>query len=322
MSKAFLIGAGATRAQYHAPLSDDFFKLLYTSNRDLFDGIARFIGPYEKNKLFDLNVESLMIRSFDFPKPVRVSLTDSLYTAIYEVLAERTERTTEQMIGYLGGRLRKPTTLFKTLLFDDRLQETDCFLTLNYDLYLDRKMLATHKTINYGDENTIFVAHESARKTISLSSKWHFSVYHLHGSLNWENLSNGIAVHAGAIPPRNTRNGCNVCLTPPGMKELSRPLRSIWEVAERRLLDAHELIIIGCSLNPQDKELATLVKIFVARKGADKVKIIYLQDLSNSSLTVHYSQIIGKESKRYPYGFNLNGPRNEQGAIEFIFDEE
>ena len=183
----------------------------------------------------------------------------------------------------------------------------------------------------------------------------HFSVYHLHGSLNWEIIRDKINIDVGAITPQHNRLGSNLCLVPPGQKELNPVLKSIWATAEERLLKADELIIIGCSLNPEDIRLIGVIKKFVDKKGADNVKIIYLSNqlesdyqkgITQKGNTITYSppdpsesnydEIIGDGFKKYTYGFNINAPIEslksikpgtiifesqvyKPGAIEFIF---
>ena len=109
---------------------------------------------------------------------------------------------------------------------------------------------------------------------------------------------------------------------PPGIKELSPILKVIWENAEHKLLKSDELIIIGCSLNPEDKKLIDLIRTFRDKKGINKIKIIhYIPGLSGEEYTdLTFENIIGVGYKGYGHGFNLNGPsRNTPGAIKFIF---
>lgn len=325
MVRAFLIGAGATKAEYlEAPLSNDFFGILKKTNKPLFnkinDVIHVHLGPAAA-PLEDFNVEDVMELAVNFPESNRISFLGNLHSAIYELLASRTESTSEDIKGYLRGTIQRPQALLKTLLVDSRLKKDDFFITLNYDLYLDREILSiNHGKIDYG----IKEEHLGWIKEINLSSKPDFSVYHLHGSLNWEIVNNAIGVHLGAVRPRSSRVGSNLCLVPPGNKEFPPMLKPIWEVAENRLMEADELIIIGCSLNVKDTALIKLIKKFVNKKGAKNVKIIYKKDdLFGGSEKVNYLKIVGQEITLFPFGFFINGPdprSGRHGAIEFIFD--
>ncbi|MBU3905361.1 MAG: hypothetical protein KJ906_04415 [Nanoarchaeota archaeon] len=327
MVKAFLIGAGATRAQYfreshRAPLSVDFFELLAMRNRQLFRDIEKAIRPYINETLQDSNIEEVMTLSQKFPQSTNTSFQESLYQAIYELLAEPTESNESDINRYIRGNIGRGPTNFKILLNDPRLKEKDFFMTLNYDLYLDREVLTIQGSIDYGIDIRIINKDDMINRNyeIRFPRESIFSIYHLHGSLNWELLTNGtIHIKKGPVQPRHTRIGSNICLIPPGIKELTPVLQSIWKIAEQRLLLADELIIIGCSLNPEDKQLIELIKKFVKKHGANSVKIIYKSENTDSKLLDNYCDIVGKGFKNYPYGFDINGPGDKPGAIEFIF---
>lgn len=331
MTRAFLIGAGATRAQYQtSPLTHDFFNLLKIYRGDLYNSIVNTIKPYlpnrygsnEKKSLNGLNVEYVMDSSEKFPISNKKSFLITLYLAIYELLAKPTESTKEDIKSAINGDITKAPTLFKTLINDERLSNEDFFMTLNYDLYLDREILSTQGKIDYGIKKE-FLHLQSLPLNVSKNPS--FSVYHLHGSLNWEfENSKQINVSYGAIRPKHSRLGSSLCLVPPGEKKFPSILKSIWETAEERLLASDELIIIGCSLNPHDTVLITLIKKFIDKKGISNVKIIFKPDPKGGfPISKKYDKVIGKGHKDYMHGFVINAPSplNEKGAIEFIFDK-
>ena len=304
MTKAFLIGAGATRAEYEkAPLSADFFKQLKNRHGDLFRHIKATIEQHISTSLEESNVEEVMISSYNFPQSIKTAFLESLYMAINILIAEPTNSHATFINEYLSGRLRYKPTLFKTLLTDNRLDKNDFFMALNYDLYLDREILYIQNKIDYGIGNEFNISSTN----INISNEQNFSIYHLHGSLNWELFSgNRLDINIGAINPKHVRTGSNLCLIPPGKKELNPILKSIWEIAEKRLLDAEELIIIGCSLNPDDTELINLLKKFINKNGTKKIKLVYkststLKDTPKEDY--HYKNIIGDGFKGFPYGF-------------------
>ena len=150
-------------------------------------------------------------------------------------------------------------------------------------------------------------------------------MYHLHGSLNWKILegTDKINVELGAIRPTFNRSGTNICLVPPGIKELPIVLKHIWGVAKHRLLHSDELVIIGCSLNPLDTELIDLIKEFINKKSPSNKKVIKVIDKSsNSGSANNYQKLMGDRFAFYPHGFNINGPdAKTKGALEFIFSE-
>lgn len=337
MTRAFLIGAGATRAQYPiAPLNDDFFTKLTDVNHPewnkIYADLKKNIEPHLGTSLIDSNVEEVMMMSYQFPISIRKSFLASLYSAIYYLLAEPTESDTSSM-NSLIHTMRTPKTIFKTLLDDDRLKEEDFFMTLNYDLYLDREILyILENKIDYGISEEFL----DDWRRIELLSEPIFSVYHLHGSLNWAFFNDKLRIDQGAITPKYTRYGFNLCLVPPGKKDLNPVLKSIWEIASKRLFNADELIIIGSSLNLDDKMLVDFIRSYISKKGTSKIKIIYkensLENWQNArphpvvkgSQYDSYLRVIGAEFKAYPYGFNISGPTDkpEYGAIEFIFERD
>ena len=318
MTKAFLIGAGATRAQYsEAPLSADFFEKLREGNRPLFNHINQTLEDHIPNSLIESNVEDIMILSYNFPQSIKTSFLESLFTAIDILISIPTKSNIGNMRQYLNSESRNPPTIFKTLLTDARLNKNDFFMTLNYDLCLDREILNEQGEIDYGLDKG-YLSNDSE---IPVSDNQNFSVYHFHGSINWENLGgNKLKIYKGAINPKYTKMGSNMYLIPPGKKEIYPLLKGIWDVAENRLLNADELIIIGCSLNPDDNELIDLLIKFIEENGIENIKLIYRSTFKDTSKEDYYESILGRGFKGFPYGFTLNAPDGKQGALEFIFN--
>ena len=124
-----------------------------------------------------------------------------------------------------------------------------------------------------------------------------------------------IFLHGGAIPPRYMRTGSNLCIVPPGKKQLYPILKHVWEKATSRLMQADELIIIGCSLNPSDANLMDLIKAFINIRGIENIKLIYKGDRQ-----MYRDRFNIADDQLYNYGFHLHNPNpNNIGAIEFIF---
>ena len=326
--RAFLIGAGATKAQYsESPLSSDFFKILERySNRGLKEvvvGINRILHSLGiSNSLRSFSLEELMIEVQNRASNSQATLRafqGYLYTAIYYLIGMKTGSTIIEIRDYLNGN-RTPT-LFHLLLTDPRCNEHDFFMNLNYDLYLDRVILRVRRgKIDYGLQRAnCRIERYSLPKVgyVDIDNSLIYSVYHLHGALNWElDKNNQLVIHLlNAIPPQPERNkvGSTVLITPPGKKILGDDynlLQSVWNVARSRLLNkATELIIIGSSLNEQDEELVNLVRKFIDKNGIENVKIIYG---GNKKQRNHYINILGKGFKEYDKGF-------EEKAIDFIF---
>ena len=316
MARAFLIGAGATKAQYNeAPLSSNFFEILSDKNKQLFDEIASTMKQYIDKKLSLCNVEDLVILAYEVPLSHRTSFLSCIYKAIYQLLAKSTKSNEEYMDEYINKSTVEPPTLFYTLLNDTRLTEEDFFMTLNYDLYLDREIFAIRREIDYG-LNSEYI---ESKKDIQVVANNKFSLYHLHGALNWEMIGDKVKIYLGAKLPRYIRATSDLCIVPPGKKEFFPVLQSIWSRAKARLLKADELIVIGTSLNPKDTELIELIKGYIDKNGIENVKIICKCDPEE---IVDYNNTIGmKVMNVYPHGFFLNDPSGKYiGTIEYIFN--
>ncbi len=313
MARAFLIGAGATRAQYpEAPLSDDFFKKLADVNRNLYKFMNDNLAAYIKPPLLDHNVEKVMIQAETFPTSIRTAFLEGLYEALFQLLARPTKSDENSMQAYLNGTERRNQTLFKALLLRPELTTEDFFMTLNYDLCLDQEIIKLKKALDYGLEEAGAFEGQLGRGNIHVSAGESYSIYHLHGSLNWDEWSeNKVRTRLGALPPDFGEKGTSLCLMPPGQKEFNPIFRSLWYVVEQRLARAEELIIIGCSLNPDDAEVMSLVSQFIDRKGTESIKLVYLDEYEGKPALSHQS-IIGDPQQHFKYGFNLE-------AIEFIF---
>lgn len=319
MVRAFLFGAGATKAQYkNSPLNNDFFKILWTVDKRLCKQINKDIKL--EYGLDESNLEDIINYSESLPQSNQKALFYNIYLAIHKLLVKETKSNESDIINAInvGGEL----TTFKNLLIDSRISPKDFFMTLNYDLYLDREILSNFGTISYGNFKGELKS-TMPGNNIRLSGKPYFSLYHLHGSLNWEILPGrrNITYHLGAISPRWSTTGSFILIVPPGKKEIPQQLKRIWQEANRRLKKASELIIVGCSLNLLDIDLIKLIKSFVIKKGSENVKIIHLRSENSKISENNYRNIFGKEFKLYPYGFTNNPEGSNIGALEFIFQK-
>lgn len=279
MARAFLLGAGVSRAEYNdAPLSEDFLYKLSQKNPKLYENIDEAINNFSHKNANEYNVEELMIESEKLPESNRNSFITALYRAIYELLVDSTSSSKEFISKFLDGTIKPAPkiSLLNTLLNDSRLNTGDFFMTLNYDLYLDREILLHQDKIDYGLDNKFIYSIDTK---IGIVNNQQLSVYHLHGSLNWGMTNNSsLNISLGAIPPKKPND---LCLIPPGKKDFNPILRAIWDIAKMRLETADELVIIGCSLNPKDKELINMIKEFKDSKGEKRIKYIDYPNKNN-----------------------------------------
>ena len=155
MTKAFLIGAGATNAEYgNAPLSNNFLKILRDKQDPLFDSIYEVVKDRVEGQdgLVKENIEDLMIMANEpgFPETYKTQFIASLHRAIYKLLTSETKSTEPFTKEYVTNTELKNPTLFYKMMRNSRLDERDFFITLNYDLYLDREVLLRQRKIDYG----------------------------------------------------------------------------------------------------------------------------------------------------------------------------
>jgi hypothetical protein len=305
--KAFLIGAGATKAQYPtAPLSRDFLSKI---DPPLLKAINKVAKPLVSSDITNYSIEDIMFLAGSLVKSQKDYFLTNINLAIHDVITRTTFN--DEITKYPRG----PETTFKTLLRDDRLEPDDFFLTLNYDLCLDREIYSIQNSIDYGLIKNV-INHSDIHQ-----EEGRFSLYHLHGSLNWQIMANGkLDILTQAFEPRHDRAGSNLCLAPPGLKNLNEILQILWLTVERKIETADELIIIGCSLDTQDHELLRL--LYRLKEKNVKVKIIHLAEDKNSGYYDNYQEVFEDDFEDYPYGFFVESPFDDLqgGAIEFIFD--
>lgn len=278
-----------------------------------FNNINNTLKPYLEKPLETYNIEELMNMAYQFPKSVQIRFNNSIYNSIYDLLGKQTECTSDQINNLRSQMDEREESLFRTLLLHPDLIEEDFFITLNYDIILDRELFFIQNSVDYGFPST------TASSQLDVDHH-KFSIYHLHGALNWRfsDISSELVITTYAIQPTITRSGCNICLVPPGKKELFPVLKPIWDITEIRLKNADELIIIGCSLNPDDTELIELLKKFKCKNDGKNVKVISIEK-PGSALTNYYAKLFGPKYRYYEHGFTLHGPNKGEGAIEFIF---
>lgn len=312
MTKAFILGAGATRAVYpNCPLDNDFFDKLRSFCPDLegrlSEELSKIMPEFRKAGLEKV----LMTIESESSPTTKMHLREDIYKGIYRLIAEHTDSN----IGFdQTFNNPKPTTYHKTLV--SKCNDNDFFITLNYDLTLDMAVWADRADYNNkwsiidygfseGDKlgSNLFVVNMDHKK----------SVYHLHGSLNWGIKKDGeMKAYRSAIPPLRSSSQLNPFIVLPGPKEYPTPIENIWNAAKRRLEGADELIVIGCSLNPGDRKLLELIGEWLIGHFGAKKKVVYLKQ--NKGDKWYYNEMLGEDTLFFDKGFNLE-------AIEFIFNE-
>lgn len=340
MVKAFILGAGATCADFpNAPLDSNFFKLMNSRRPELDSKFGKIIPKYIE-KGWEEVFNSLLTLGHAKERYVR----SAIYKAIYTLIAEETGSNMGVEILSKQSHLYKPT-LHHTLV--NMCNDSDFFITLNYDLVLDMAVWENNLYLNrkatkvdYGIELSPNAREHMAKTRVSVESPDYMattivkeydrivvytscdkkSIYHLHGSLNWAIGPNRIIVYDHALTPFYTSAGISPLIIPPGLKEYPPLIKDIWNTAKERLQKADELIIIGCSLNPDDTELLNLITNWV-EKHPDGVKKVVSKDPKTISvpqkemmLDDYYRSFLGKDTQIYENGFDLD-------SIDWIFSK-
>jgi len=326
MTRAFIFGAGATRAEEAScPLDTDFFKMLaryhkFLANK-LFEELSEDMPEFSKAETLEISLEDVLTRIESFSSARCKHLQELIYKGIYLLLAGSTKSNE----GFeLTFRNLSPTTYHKTLVSE--CNTNDFFITLNYDLTLD--MAVWEDRADYNNRASFvdygFLEQQQIKEDFGelfVTGKQEKSIYHLHGSLNWGRRKNDkITVYPRAMPPLRSGSHLNPFIIPPGRKEYPQPIKDIWNTAEERLKEADELIIVGCSLNRADEELLKLVKGWVEQHPDGVKKVISKTPRetgvngTGKMLDDYYRDLLGEDTLIFEEGFGLD-------AIEFIFKE-
>ena len=172
------------------------------------------------------------------------------------------------------------------------INEQNCFITFNYDLFLDDAVVINNYKINYGllgDYNLNFDSVENFpgynRLLKGNRKPEDFDLLKLHGSLNWARCPscNNITLSFRSNYKLILKHTCPRCkvrlvpiLVPPTLKKNIDlyGIGSVWNRAEEMLSKADNLTIIGYSFPDADIEAKWLFKRALAKGG--KVPILTL----------------------------------------------
>ena len=232
------------------------------------------------------------------PASLRTSAQTILYQAIYDLLCLRSKSKDVDIIKYLAGKdvtysasggmyVQCPSPLYEQLFYG--LKSEDFFISLNYDLILDKCVMkrrfldAGSKyvdgaiiTVDYGFSSS----YASTSVDLRLIQDNILTIYKPHGSFNWIKGAHGqIEVRPGAKDSFQLgKDGdCEVVAVLPIDKTKVFPSNVIWDAAKKRVKEADELIVLGCSLQSTDLDLMELISIWKAA-GHKNVKVVCNSD--------------------------------------------
>jgi hypothetical protein len=154
------------------------------------------------------------------------------------------------------------------------LDQSTCFISLNYDLLIDNALATSGRAIEYG--TTFANPYEKVGEPVGL--------YKLHGSLNWLRcqLCNSWTYTGGlkmaSLPPTK-RTPCKTpecsgqtvpIVIPPTFFKVTADfhLQQVWHDAERELVQAKRIIFCGYSLPDADMHIRYLLKRAEVNRGS------------------------------------------------------
>lgn len=136
------------------------------------------------------------------------------------------------------------------------------FISLNYDTLIDSAITHVGCSIDYG----FYTGNEDTKKSVQL--------YKLHGSLNW----------------RKVEDDKNPIIIPPTyFKIFPKDLKTVWEKAFKKLMEAEQIIFCGYSLPDADLSVKVLLKRMELLRGENlpKIKVCnYFNDKSVCDNTI------------------------------------
>ena len=315
--RCFLIGAGASCAigltsSLQIPLDNTFFGLLALRDSVLYSNIDRMLKAQFNGipDLKELSLETVEDRVAESDPVYKKQLDSQLKTAVFRLLGDNISVSNDRVLPDL--RAGRTTSSFTQLglpnlqmyhLLLQNMSEDDCFVCLNYDILLDLAILSSGRSINYGDHMQSLIGNDHWPGDQPNPVK----LYKPHGSLNWNEAG---SPNSYVLAPLNIRIATRISV-------LNDPfLLGLWKQAEKRLVDVDQLVIIGCSLSPQDKNLSEFLQRWkeMSQTKETMTKAIFAnnartKDYENRLLPGYRGTV-----KTYPNGF-------DERSIPFIFEE-
>lgn len=318
MKNVYILGAGASAAE-GAPVVRNFLRIAYKYFKEeqyeadlgiIWEFLEYFFGSKTKinseddlerfpsiDEIFNI-VDWYLLHNQAFSARFSRARLYDLKTALVKLISMTLDRSIPSYNGlhhsFVAGVLRSD-------------EELPTFVSLNYDIVLDKAIRATGYRPEYG-----FYGNHSDH----LESHGKIPVYKLHGSLNWSfcALCGEISAHDDKVAhylfhEQNTITCINcgsdssqaVLIAPTLFKDykISR-LHNIWDSAGWALSRSDRLVFIGYSLAPADTSIIATVKR--ALNAPDKKREIVVINPSEQACR-RYRQIFGEHCKILCQGF-------------------
>ncbi len=318
MKTVYIFGAGASAAE-GAPVVLNFLRVAYgyfkeeREEKDLdivWDFLEHFYGHRTKiNAAVDLDrypgidelfniVDWYLLHNQAFSRRFSSPRLFDLKNALVKLISMTLDRSLPPHEGihhsFIAGVLKRD-------------KEVPTFISLNYDIVLDKALRGAGYTLEYGFYG---------RHGDHLASGQKIPLYKLHGSLNWSfcPLCGEISEHEEKVahllfdssnniicPYCGGGNSQAIIIAPTLYKsyKISR-LQNIWDGAVGAISGSDRLIVIGYSLETSDTSIIATIKR--ALNAPDKKREIVVVN-PNEFACNRYRQIFGEGCKIYCTGF-------------------
>lgn len=312
MKTVYIFGAGASAAE-GAPVVRNFLRVAHRyfkeENYDpdleiVWEFLEHFYGYSTKicsgedldgypgiDEIFNI-VDWYLLHNQSFSRRFSRPRLHDLKTALVKLISMTLDRSLPPHLGihysFVAGVI-------------EREDELPAFISMNYDIVLDKAIRAA----GYGLEYGFYGKHSD-----HFESREKIPLYKLHGSLNWslcplcgeiseheEKVAHLLFKEKNVITCLNCRveNSQAVIIAPTLYKsyKISR-LQNIWDSAGGAISHSDRLVIIGYSLAPADTSIIATIKRALNTENKDR-EIIVINP--NKRACERYSQILGNKCR-------------------------
>lgn len=304
----FFLGAGFSAAVAGISTMNELSKQVHQKISD--DSKESIVRHYQTEIPEQLknNIEALLsYLSADLPWKSKVQQYENL--ALYEKIVEKIVDVISFETKYIGkGHVYD--------FFEKIMRSKSSIISLNYDVLCENLI----QDIDGYDVDfsqiykapIAYVGKRSHREGFDRHpTKGDISLIKLHGSINWKwcGLSDSDPIYfcgkeLSVNMPDETQSsaGLRTCIVPPVMDKTAfyknAVLRSLWEIAERKLQEAENIYIIGFSFPPSDLSVRFL---FQSALRKNKAKITVVNCADKKELETNYKDVFGEKRISYKY---------------------
>lgn len=263
------------------------------------------------------NIEALLsYLSADLPWKSKVQQYENL--ALYEKIVEKiVDVISSEASNILSSNILYNSGEFHDF-FEKIMQSKNSIISLNYDVLCENFIQGIDGLeMDFSRIYKVPITYVGKRVQGGgydrRPTKSGISLIKLHGSINWKwcGLSDsdpiyfcgkGLSVNMHAQDEEQSSAGLRTCIVPPVMDKSAfyknAVLRSLWEIAERKLQEAENIYIIGFSFPPSDLSVRFL---FQSALRKNKAKIAVVNCADKKELEKNYKDVFGEKRINYKY---------------------